>query len=310
MGMLLLKYLMVAASSFFLYFTVFYMSDKTFKRQVHWRWSLLVLAIATLMHIIFTIDIELQGYRAFISFGVTILFPVLFYAGDTPWRRGGFGVLVVIFFILVDLVQGILYVTFFSSEITIDFSYKRHTFYLITLAIIGCFYPKIHQVILKIYDRFRFSFYQIFMMLTIFIFQTMVSNYIGIQIEVLDAEHFLFFFALMFFEVSMDCLMLYLFYKMDKILKLEQEQALMKQQEAMKRSYYKVLERHYKDSRVLLHDIKNHIITIEGLYESGDCEMAADYIAHVMNHMKEMAEVVEDHRKKIGETDMLKEWLA
>ncbi|MDO4288824.1 MAG: hypothetical protein Q4C55_06515 [Eubacterium sp.] len=298
MGMTILKYLMIGAASFFLFFTIFYLTDKTFERRVRLPWIILLLAAATVVHIAFTAVLALQAYRAFLTFGFPILFPLVLYRGGSPGRRAGLGVLMIIFFICIDLVQGVLYLLIFADGITMDFSYQRQAFYLVTLAIVSCFFPKIQRGMVAVLNKFRFSPYQIFMMATIFVFQTMVSNYIGIQIGALGAQRFSVFFMLLLFQVVMDCLMLYLLRKMDRTSRLAQQQALMRQQDEMKRAYYRMLELYYQDSRTLLHDIKNHIAAIEGFYEAGERETAEAYVDKVMANMKETAKTMGAHRKR------------
>lgn len=136
------------------------------------------------------------------------------------------------------------------------------------------------------------------MMVTIFVLQSMISNYIGLQLGSIEGSRFSAYFMLILFQLVMDCLMLYLLRKMDRTYTLEQEQAMMAQQNAMKQAYYNMLEMYYQNSRTLLHDIKNHITAIEGFYEAGDEATAAAYANQVMANMREMAKTVDEHRKR------------
>lgn len=298
MGMTILKYLMIGGASFFLYLILFYFTDKTFERRMRLRWILLFLIVSTVTHVIFSTVSSLQIYRAFITFGTPLLFPVLFYRGGTVGKRAGLGVLMIFFFILIDLTQGILYLLIFADTITMDFSYKRQAFYLVTLILTSCFFPKIHRLMTVVLDKFSFSPYQVFMMVTIFVLQSMISNYIGLQLGSIEGSRFSAYFMLILFQLVMDCLMLYLLRKMDRTYTLEQEQAMMAQQNAMKQAYYNMLEMYYQNSRTLLHDIKNHITAIEGFYEAGDEATAAAYANQVMANMREMAKTVDEHRKR------------
>lgn len=52
---------------------------------------------------------------------------------------------------------------------------------------------------------------------------------------------------------------------------------LYEQQANMSFDYYNSLETKYKNSRKVIHDIKNHLLTIENLYKENEVNMARDY---------------------------------
>ncbi|OPJ60951.1 sensor histidine kinase [Clostridium oryzae] len=58
---------------------------------------------------------------------------------------------------------------------------------------------------------------------------------------------------------------------------LKSELLLYEQQTKMQYDYYNSLEKKYKNSRKLIHDVKNHLQTIEELYRQQDSEKAKQY---------------------------------
>ncbi|MDO4288825.1 MAG: hypothetical protein Q4C55_06520 [Eubacterium sp.] len=289
MGMIIVKYLMLAACSSFLSLTLFYMTDGVFERRWQLGWIVLCLTAAAVSHLIFTAVVALQVFRVFITLAFPMLFTVCCYKGGSAVGRMGYSILIMIFFIVVDFVQGLLFSLLLEGELTQSFSFRRYAFYLVYLAGVILLYPKIKRILVGLYGRMRFSGYQIFMMGALLIFETMVINYMGSQFVVLQAGLYRIFFIQIMAGFFADLLMLYLLRRLDRGYALEKQQALMTQQASMRRAYYDVLERHYRESRFLLHDMKNHIAAIEGLYAAGEAQMAEAYVRRVLGDMEKTA---------------------
>ncbi len=63
--------------------------------------------------------------------------------------------------------------------------------------------------------------------------------------------------------------------------RLEQERNLYRRQAEMQYRYYAREEEKYEESRKLVHDIRNHILAMEKLYDSEKAEAAAEYAGNI-----------------------------
>lgn len=68
---------------------------------------------------------------------------------------------------------------------------------------------------------------------------------------------------------------------MDENRRLENEKNLYRQQAAMQVRYYEREEEKYEESRKMIHDIRNHILTMEELYNAQGAEDAARYAGDI-----------------------------
>lgn len=71
---------------------------------------------------------------------------------------------------------------------------------------------------------------------------------------------------------------------------LKRELSLYEQQSKMEYNYYVRLEEKYKESRKIIHDIKNHLLTIEALYKDGDLNKAEGYRQDIYLMLENLAQ--------------------
>lgn len=77
---------------------------------------------------------------------------------------------------------------------------------------------------------------------------------------------------------------LYLFRYLFRAAKLEQEMQMAQLQSQLQYRYYEELEKKYRESRKILHDMKNHLQAVEQLYE-GEHKTAGDNYVQDLYHM-------------------------
>ncbi len=77
---------------------------------------------------------------------------------------------------------------------------------------------------------------------------------------------------------------LYLFSYLFRVNKLEQEMQIIQLQNELQYRHYEELERKYRESRKILHDMKNHLQAVEQLYE-GQGQRAGDNYVQDLYHM-------------------------
>lgn len=83
---------------------------------------------------------------------------------------------------------------------------------------------------------------------------------------------------------------LYLFGYLSQARRLKQEMEIFKVQNEAQFHYYEELERKYRESRKIFHDMKNHLQAVEQLYEEKDKEAGDTYVQdlyHLLNKLGE-----------------------
>lgn len=90
--------------------------------------------------------------------------------------------------------------------------------------------------------------------------------------------------------VLLNVYFLYLFRYLFKANKLEQEMRMAEVKNEVQYRYYEVLERKYRESRKILHDMKNHLAAVEQLYQEQKEEAGDTYVKdlyHMINVLGE-----------------------
>lgn len=85
--------------------------------------------------------------------------------------------------------------------------------------------------------------------------------------------------------LGLDTYLIYLFETISQKYELEREIDLKKQQEEMQNNYYHSIETQYDHSRRLIHDMKNHMQTLEEIYSEGSGIEAKQYAKTILESM-------------------------
>ena len=83
---------------------------------------------------------------------------------------------------------------------------------------------------------------------------------------------------------------LYLFRYLFRVNKLEQEKKITQLQNELQYRHYEELERKYRESRKILHDMKNHLQAVEQLYEGEDRQAGDHYVKNLYHMINVMGE--------------------
>lgn len=100
----------------------------------------------------------------------------------------------------------------------------------------------------------------------------------------LNNRYFLFS---LFFLFAFDILGIYLYRLLNIERKLQKELSLAKQKDELEYKHFQSLQEEYDKSRKILHDIKNHIITLESLSASSNGEIPQKYIEDLIEKINE-----------------------
>lgn len=85
--------------------------------------------------------------------------------------------------------------------------------------------------------------------------------------------------------IAMDLYLIYIFNSLSKRYALERDMAVQKQQNTMQATYLETIDRQNAHLRTLIHDMKNHMQVLEGLYRSGDYGQAEGYAKKIITEM-------------------------
>ncbi|MDF2672337.1 MAG: hypothetical protein K0R09_602 [Clostridiales bacterium] len=172
---------------------------------------------------------------------------------------------------LFSLICSFLNINFYSNEI-----------YVITLSIIiQLMNFGVSRMFIAIYSKKRidkitpvqylnFLLLPIFSILNITTLMMYVQVYLSIQDIILLIANIASIIALNIFITN-------IFEAISKNNELKNQVVLYEQQSKMQYEYYNTLENKYDSSRKLIHDMKNHLQTIENLYQLQENEKAREY---------------------------------
>lgn len=114
------------------------------------------------------------------------------------------------------------------------------------------------------------AFQQNVFLIILAIFELVLSNYIVSLSQAVSYGGIMVIIIMAF--LAFDFYLIYLFESISKKNHLEQEVALAKQQGIMQNNYFATIEAQYDDSQRLIHDMKNHLLTLENMYRHSDDE--------------------------------------
>lgn len=115
------------------------------------------------------------------------------------------------------------------------------------------------------------------------LFEIMLVTYMMLKVEASSQGGMLVFVIVCL--LSLDIYLIYLFEAISQKYELEKEINLKEQQATMQNNYYQSIEIQYDHSRRLIHDMKNHMQTLEELYNSGSGTEAKHYAQTILEGM-------------------------
>lgn len=145
-----------------------------------------------------------------------------------------------------------------------------------------CFYRPL-IVVMKKHEFGKIATQQNVFLIILAFFEILIIDYISIIIDSSTTSLILTILSVGF--LGLDIYLIYLFEAISQKYALENEMELRDQQIAMQNSYYHSIEVQYDSSRRLIHDMKNHMQTLEELYSSGSGIEAKCYAQTILESM-------------------------
>lgn len=212
------------------------------------------------------------------------LIGVLLFDSTEKRRIIGAGLIFFLYMVVIDAFS-VLVFTLFSGhtiENTMENSIYSFICGLINQVMLLCFYKPILNIIQR--HKFdRIARQQNIFLVILATFEIALLNYISIVVDTTASSMVLTFLSSGF--LALDIYLVYLFEAISEKYALENEMELRDQQLSMQNNYYHSIETQYDHSRRLIHDMKNHMQTLEELYNSGSGLEAKHYAQTILESM-------------------------
>lgn len=149
-----------------------------------------------------------------------------------------------------------------------------------------CSYKLVISLFKKHHINDSIAFRQNIFLVILVLFEITLVTYMMLKVEADSSGMLLLFITICL--LGMDLYLIKLFQDISQKYQLEKEIYLKEQQQIMQSSYYKSIETQYEHSRRLIHDMKNHIQTLEELYNTGNIIEAEAYAQRIFENMDKM----------------------
>ncbi|MEG1939776.1 MAG: hypothetical protein RR188_04050 [Eubacterium sp.] len=310
-----IPFILTLATDIPVYMFIFCLIDFIFERRIAQKYILLYLIVTALVHTVMSLNYTLAFFRAYFIIGVLMFLPVIFYKGENITKRMGCGILLCIFLLFMDVLTLILYLALSDVDVMMTFSVERQIYYLgISAVLYPLFFRGVKKIMQRLIQKSLLFFYQNFLLVILIFFELGAINYIfAIDSEisvsyVFEIDQVMRACILLLACVILDGLIIYALNRLDKSYKIEYEIKLNQQKTEMQQCYYNLAEEHYRQSRELMHDLKNHLLTLEHLYETGENEEASHYVGDALKNMDVILLEKNENLKKNVRTDGKRKW--
>lgn len=246
-----------------------------------------VYSLAWLLFVVTAIAFNFTGIAILKSiYGIVsaCILGLLLFKSQDKRRIVGAGVFFFLYLFIMDTLSVLLF-TIFSGK-TIEM--VRSNIVLLFICGLGnqimllCFYKPI-VALMKKHKFDIITFQQNLFLIVLALFEAILLIYIMSFIDKTSSGVMLAMMITGF--LGLDTYLIYLFETISQKYELEREIDLKKQQEEMQNSYYHSIETQYDHSRRLIHDMKNHMQTLEELYSLGSGVEAKHYAQTILESM-------------------------
>lgn len=246
-----------------------------------------VYILAWLLFVVIAIAFNFTGIAILKSiYGIVsaCILGLLLFKAQNKRRIVGAGVFFFLYLFIMDTLS-VLFFTIFSGK-TIEM--VRSNVVLLFVCGLGnqimllCFYKPI-VALMKKHKFDIITFQQNLFLIILALFEATLLIYIMSFIDKTSSGVMLTMMITGF--LGLDTYLIYLFETISQKYELEREIDLKKQQEEMQNSYYHSIETQYDHSRRLIHDIKNHMQTLEEIYSEGSNIEAKQYAKTILESM-------------------------
>ncbi|MGL4605930.1 MAG: sensor histidine kinase [Eubacteriaceae bacterium] len=193
------------------------------------------------------------------------VFEFVLFKGYSKKEMIGYGLFFFLFLLVIDSLSVILFSV--VSTNTIGILKQNEWFLFISGVSNGILLLCFSNLFTRVMKRHRIEMIDIeqnAFLIALAIFEVLLSNYIMILSENSPNGIVQGFIVIGF--LVFDFYLIFLFESISKKNRLEQEVVLGKQQATMQANYYATIEAQYDESQRLIHDMKNHLHTLESMY--------------------------------------------
>ncbi|WP_195270382.1 ATP-binding protein [Eubacterium sp. 1001713B170207_170306_E7] len=250
----------------------------------------------------YTMSIYVLSYFMFVSFAIIVnqlRIPLLksFYGllatclvgiclFDAPMKRKivGASLLFYLYMFIMDTISVLAFSVLSGRTMEIIMGNSAALFFsgLASQVMLLCFYRPL-IVIMKKHEFGKIATQQNIFLIILALFEILIIDYISIIIDTSITSVVLTILSVGF--LGLDIYLIYLFEAISQKYTLENEMKLRDQQLSMQNNYYHNIEAQYDHSRRLIHDMKNHMQTLEELYISGSGIEAKYYAQTILESM-------------------------
>lgn len=200
-----------------------------------------------------------------------------------------YSVMLMGFLVIIDIITTLLFTILHQQTIIILLNDSAIMLYsdILNQIIVVCTYRFFLNMVSK-HQLDSISWQQNIFLLLLATFEIILFTYIVSIVR--SVSHGIMLTIIILGFLFMDIYILYLFEIISRHNIMARELSLKKQQSTMMSEYYHNIERKYEQSRLIIHDMKNHMQIIETLYHMSDNDVGKKYANEIYKKMDELGQ--------------------
>ena len=280
-----------------IYIITYLLVTPFFKRRFSQPVTVAYYVAGCLIHTVMSIVTSLGYFKGLFVFSMLMLLTAVMYTGEPLSKRIYCAGLMIIFYQIEDFVNlGFYFCISGFKEMVMDFSYPRQLAYVFaSFTIDPLLIRPARWVLGKMLSQSQSEVYKNLLLIALCFIELVFVNYTASTAQFVSAYHYV--LQVLLFAL-LDIALILLLNRLDKIDRIEEESKLIDQQLAMQQKYYQFLENQYHDTRILAHDMKNHLLSLKRLYQNGEVEKGELYTRRILD---EIDQINADYAKRLAE---------
>lgn len=273
-----------------MYIISFIIFEAFFKPRFSRVVTLVYYGLSCVIHTVMSVIVCFGFFKGIFVFGTLLFLAVVMYSGKSVGKRVYCTAITMISFQVIDCINLLFYFCVGGyKDMVVDFSYTRQAAYLIASLIIDPFLVKpVLKIIEKQLQYPEYTVYKNLIIIALCFVELVFVNYMMSTSGVVELQHLASLCLRIFSFALLDIAFILGMNKLDKSYQLGEETRLMDQQLAMQQKYYQFLEGQYHDTRILAHDMKNHLLSLKRLYQNGETEKGDAYAQKILTEIDRM----------------------
>lgn len=229
-------------------------------------------------------QLNIPLFKSFYGIGAICIISTTLFKSASRKRLIGASLFFFLYMFIIDTLSVLLFSVFSGRTMEEVMGNYMVMFFcgLANQVMLLCFY----RPIITLFKRHKFdviALQQSIFLIVLAFFEILLINYISLIIDTTSSSMVLSILSMGF--LALDIYLIYLFEAISEKYALENEMKLRDQQLSMQNNYYHSIETQYDHSRRLIHDMKNHMQTLEELYSSGSGVEAKHYAQTILESM-------------------------